>query len=112
MTLIDIRQKRIRFLQNVLACLSLQNVTTRAERFESIKQSYHIVLARALAPFDAAIGKQLFFLTKKGGILLAYKSKHKMLARERAALLESFHVVKQVDSQQKITRHCFLIAKA
>ncbi|WAS04058.1 16S rRNA (guanine(527)-N(7))-methyltransferase RsmG [Gloeomargaritales cyanobacterium VI4D9] len=77
-TLLDSRQKKTRFLAQVIADLRLDNVTTltgRAEVLGAISphhQAYDLVLLRAVAPAPEALSYGTPFL-KPGGHLVLYQ---------------------------------------
>ncbi len=77
-TLLDSRQKKTRFLEQVIAALGLENVTTLTGRAEVLgataphRCAYDLVLLRAVAPAPDALGYGRQFL-KPGGHLVLYQ---------------------------------------
>lgn len=76
-TLIDSVGRKVAFLDEVIATLSLENVTTLVTRSEDLargeaRESFDLVTARAVAPLDALaeLGAPLL---KTGGSLVAWK---------------------------------------
>ncbi len=75
LTMLDSLQKRIFFLNEVIEYLGLSDVSavhSRAEDFVR-KESFDVVVARAVAPLNVLCEYCLPFV-KKGGIFLAYKA--------------------------------------
>ena len=89
-TLVDSTQKRLTFLEEVLADLglsgSVRTVHGRAEdlaRLPLHREVYHIVTARAVAKMDVLAPWMLPFV-RPGGIAVAYKSREATLEIEAA----------------------------
>lgn len=78
-TLVDSLQKRIRFLEETIQLLGLQNVKVyhdRAEdfaRIESQRESYDIAVSRAVARMNV-LSEYCVPFVKKGGYFIAYKA--------------------------------------
>src|SRR5699024_10320826 len=80
-TIVDSLQKRIHFLNQLAAQLSLKNVTfhhDRAENFGKNKQfreTFDIVISRAIARMSV-LSELCLPLTRKNGVFLAMKGQH------------------------------------
>lgn len=78
-TLFDALQKRLRFLDEVIAELSLKNVSTLHGRAEDVgrmpehREAYDLVVSRAVANLST-LAEYCLPLTKQGGYFAAYKS--------------------------------------
>ncbi|MBK8046603.1 MAG: 16S rRNA (guanine(527)-N(7))-methyltransferase RsmG [Anaerolineales bacterium] len=78
LTLMDGTQKKIAFLEAIVATLGLQNVTLvhgRAEelgRAETQRERYDVVVARAVAPLNV-LAEYVLPLVRVGGLAVAYK---------------------------------------
>lgn len=77
-TLVDARQKKIKFLQELLTELDLSNVKAIAARAEELgrnpiyRESFDTVVTRALAPLNVLLEYSIPLL-RRGGLLFAYK---------------------------------------
>ncbi|MBP3709547.1 MAG: 16S rRNA (guanine(527)-N(7))-methyltransferase RsmG [Treponema sp.] len=82
-TLVERMDKRCAFLENCVALLGLQNVRVLKSEAERVApESFDIVVFRAFHPLDNHIAQTLLALTKRGGILGAYKAKRKNIEEE------------------------------
>lgn len=73
--LVDSLNKRINFLDAVIAALSLDNVSTLHSRAEDLDKSrlFDVATARAVAPL-ATLAEYCLPFVKQGGMMLSYKS--------------------------------------
>ena len=81
--LVERMSKRCAFLENCCAVLGIKNVDVincEAEKVDS--ESYDIVTFRAFRPLDKKMTKTLFNMTKKNGVLCAYKAKYENIVEE------------------------------
>lgn len=89
MTLLDALNKRVKFLEAVIAQGSIDNISVihgRAEDYgqdPNHRESYDLVVARAVASLNVLIEYTIPFL-KVGGILIAQKSKQTVAEIEQA----------------------------
>lgn len=82
-TLVERMDKRCAFLENCAAICGLKNVSVLKKEAEKIPpESFDISTFRAFRPLDEKMTKTLLALTKKGGILAAYKAKAESIAKE------------------------------
>ncbi len=74
--LIERLEKRIRFLENIVAFLRLKNVDIRQTSFENERDPLQCVVFRALKPFsDKKLFRSIWKRLEPGGVLCAYKGK-------------------------------------
>lgn len=82
-TLVERMDKRCAFLENCAAICGLKNVSVLKKEAEKVPpESFDISTFRAFRPLDEKMTKTLLALTKKGGILAAYKAKSESIAKE------------------------------
>lgn len=82
-TLVERMDKRCAFLENCAAICGLKNVSVLKKEAEKVPpESFDISTFRAFRPLDEKMTKTLLSLTKKGGILAAYKAKTESIAKE------------------------------
>lgn len=82
-TLVERMDKRCAFLENCAAICGLKNVSVLKKEAEKVPpESFDISTFRAFRPLDEKMTKTLLALTKKGGILAAYKAKAESIAKE------------------------------
>lgn len=82
-TLVERMDKRCAFLENCAAICGLKNVSVLKKEAEKVpSESFDISTFRAFRPLDEKMTKTLLALTKKGGILAAYKAKSESIAKE------------------------------
>lgn len=82
-TLVERMDKRCAFLENCAAICALKNVSVLKKEAEKVpSESFDISTFRAFRPLDEKMTKTLLALTKKGGILAAYKAKSESIAKE------------------------------
>ncbi len=82
-TLVERMDKRCAFLENCAAICGLKNVSVLKKEAERVpSESFDISTFRAFRPLDEKMTKTLLALTKKGGILAAYKAKSESIAKE------------------------------
>lgn len=82
-TLVERMDKRCAFLENCAAICGLRNVSVLKKEAEKVPpESFDISTFRAFRPLDEKMTKTLLALTKKGGILAAYKAKSESIAKE------------------------------
>ena len=82
-TLVERMDKRCAFLENCVALLGLKNVRVLKSEAEQIApESFDIAVFRAFRPFDEHIAQTLLALTKRNGMLGAYKAKRKNIEEE------------------------------
>ncbi len=85
--LVERMAKRCAFLENVAAILGLKNVTVINSEAEKVqKESFDVITFRAFRPLDDKMTKTLLGITKKGGILAAYKAKTESIETEMKAI--------------------------
>lgn len=101
-TLIEPTTKRVNFLADVVALLKLKNVTIINERAEALKkerESYDVVVSRAVARLDI-LSELCLPLVKVHGKFIALKGAHGQFELEAAqSALKILHAnVEQVDS--------------
>ncbi|APB32566.1 glucose inhibited division protein B [Gloeomargarita lithophora Alchichica-D10] len=105
-TLLDSRQKKTRFLAQVIADLRLDNITMLTGRAEVLgatvphRKNYDLVLLRAVAPVDQALNYGTPFL-KPGGRLVLYQGH--WTAAQTEALTASLHGLKLTHIDAQIT---------
>ena len=88
-TLVERMDKRCAFLENQAAILGLKNVTVMKKEAEKVPaESFDLVTFRAFRPLDKKMIKTLLALTKKGGIIAAYKAKAKSIKEEMDGIKE------------------------
>ncbi len=81
--LVERMAKRCAFLENVAAILGLKNVTVINSEAEKVqKEKFDVITFRAFRPLDDKMTKTLLGITKKGGILAAYKAKMESIRTE------------------------------
>ncbi|MDR0832090.1 MAG: 16S rRNA (guanine(527)-N(7))-methyltransferase RsmG [Bacillales bacterium] len=68
----DSTQKKLIFLETVIAKLKLKNITTLLKRAEEIKTKYDFVVSRGVAKFSI-LNELCLPLVKVGGYFIAYK---------------------------------------
>lgn len=82
-TLVERMDKRCAFLENCVAICGLKNVSVLKKEAEKVPpESFDISTFRAFRPLDEKMTKTLLALTKKSGILAAYKAKSESIAKE------------------------------
>lgn len=82
-TLVERMDKRCAFLENCAAICGLKNVSVLKKEAEKVPtESFNISTFRAFRPLDEKMTKTLLALTKKNGILAAYKAKSESIAKE------------------------------
>lgn len=82
-TLVERMDKRCAFLENCAAICGLKNVSVMKKEAEKVPaESFDVATFRAFRPLDIKMAKTLLSLTKKGGILAAYKAKSESIAKE------------------------------
>ncbi len=82
-TLVERMDKRCAFLENCAAICGLKNVSVLKKEAEKVPpESFDISTFRAFRPLDEKMTKTLLALTKKGGILAAYKAKSESIEKE------------------------------
>ncbi len=75
--------KRCAFLENCAAICGLKNVSVLKKEAEKVpSESFDISTFRAFRPLDEKMTKTLLALTKRNGILAAYKAKSESIAKE------------------------------
>lgn len=81
--LVERMSKRCAFLENCAAILGLKNVEVINSEAEKVPQEFFdIITFRAFRPLDEAMTKTLLRMTKKGGVLVAYKAKMESITEE------------------------------
>lgn len=86
-TLIERMSKRCSFLENCVAILGLKNVSILNSEVEKAKNvTFDVVVFRAFRPLDRQMVKTLLALTKKKGVLAAYKAKKDKIEEEMSAI--------------------------
>ena len=81
--LVERMAKRCAFLENCAAILGLKNVEVINSEAEKIPDnSFNLVVFRAFRPLDQKMTKTLLRITKKDGILAAYKAKEESIKEE------------------------------
>lgn len=86
-TLVERMDKRCAFLENEKAILGLKNVSVLKTEAEKIPpESFDIATFRAFRPLDKKMTKTLLSLTKKGGIIAAYKAKLENIKEEMSGI--------------------------
>lgn len=81
--LVERMDKRCAFLENEKAILGLKNVSVLKTEAERIPQeSFDFVTFRAFRPLDKKMIQTLLSITKKGGIIAAYKAKLENIKEE------------------------------
>ena len=81
--LVERMAKRCSFLENCAAILGLKNVEVINSEAEKIPDnSFNLVVFRAFRPLDQKMTKTLLRITKKDGILAAYKAKEESIKEE------------------------------
>ena len=81
--LVERMAKRCAFLENCAAILGLKNVEVINSEAEKIPDnSFNLVVFRAFRPLDQKMTKTLLRITKKNGILAAYKAKEESIKEE------------------------------
>ncbi len=89
MTLVDGTAKKLRFCDEVIAQLKLQNIRTLQGRAEDLghnaahRERYDVVVARAVAPLPALV-EYLLPLVKIGGVCVAMKGSEAETEAEQA----------------------------
>lgn len=82
-TLVERMDKRCAFLENSAAICGLKNVTVLKKEAEKVPaESFDITTFRAFRPLDKKMAQTLLTLTKKGGLLAAYKAKKQSIEEE------------------------------
>ena len=82
-TLVERMDKRCAFLENCAAICGLKNVKVLKKEAEKVPaESFDIATFRAFRPLDKKMAQTLLALTKKGGLLLAYKAKKQSIEEE------------------------------
>ena len=82
-TLVERMDKRCAFLENCAAICGLKNVTVLKKEAEKVPaESFDIATFRAFRPLDKKMAQTLLILTKKGGLLVAYKAKKQSIEEE------------------------------
>ena len=82
-TLVERMDKRCAFLENEKAILGLKNLSVLQSEAEKVpSESFDIVTFRAFRPLDKKMIKTLLNLTKKSGIIAAYKAKSESIKEE------------------------------
>lgn len=82
-TLVERMDKRCAFLENCAAICGLTNVTVLKKEAEKVPaESFDIATFRAFRPLDKKMAQTLLALTKKGGLLAAYKAKKQSIEEE------------------------------
>ena len=82
-TLVERMDKRCAFLENQAAILGLKNTKVLKSEAEKVPaESFDLVTFRAFRPLDKDMITTLLNLTKKGGIIAAYKAKEKSITQE------------------------------
>lgn len=82
-TLVERMDKRCAFLENCAAICGLKNVTVLKKEAEKVPaESFDIATFRAFRPLDKKMAQTLLALTKKGGLLAAYKAKKQSIEEE------------------------------
>jgi 16S rRNA (guanine527-N7)-methyltransferase len=86
LTLLEATGKKARFLEHLVAALSLDGVTVAAERAETFaeREAFDVVVARALAAMPALLELTLPFC-RVGGVVLALKKGARLSAELAAA---------------------------
>lgn len=82
-SLVERMDRRCAFLENAAAVIGLQNaavVKSEAERLP--RPSFDITVFRAYRPLDRKNAETLLALTKKGGVLAAYKARRQNILKE------------------------------
>ena len=88
-TLVERMDKRCAFLENQAAILGLKNTKVLKSEAEKVPaESFNLITFRAFRPLDKAMIKTLLNLTKKGGIIAAYKAKEKSISQEMEGIKE------------------------
>ncbi|GAB1483701.1 16S rRNA (guanine(527)-N(7))-methyltransferase RsmG [Treponema sp.] len=79
--------RRVGFLENTLAALSLSNVDVEQTEVERGRAGrYDLVTFRAFRPLEPAMLKALFRLLAPGGVLAAYKARKEKIEEEMSAI--------------------------
>ena len=82
-TLVERMDKRCAFLENCAAICGLKNVKVLKKEAEKVPaESFDIATFRAFRPLDKKMAQTLLALTKKGGLLAAYKAKKQSIEEE------------------------------
>ncbi|MCL2412202.1 MAG: 16S rRNA (guanine(527)-N(7))-methyltransferase RsmG, partial [Treponema sp.] len=86
-SLIERMGRRVGFLHNVKAVLSLDNITIEESEVEKIKpEQFSLVVFRAFKPLEPKLLKTLLKVCAPGGIIAAYKGKSDKIDAEMTAL--------------------------
>lgn len=82
-TLVERMDKRCAFLENCAAICGLKNVSVLKKEAEKVPpESFDISTFRAFRPLDEKMTKTLLALTKRNGLLVAYKAKSESILKE------------------------------
>jgi 16S rRNA (guanine527-N7)-methyltransferase len=86
-SLIERMGRRVGFLCNTKAVLSLSNITVEESEIEkAAPQRFDLVTFRAFKPLEPKLLKTLFNLCVPGGFIAAYKGRREKIEAEMAAL--------------------------
>ncbi len=82
-TLLDSQQKKITFIQHVIAALQLTNVQATQQRIEKLQVSYHfdMVVSRAFASLDEFV-KLIMHVCDQHTTIVAMKAKQDLVTQE------------------------------
>ncbi len=86
MTLVEKQQRRVGFLLNVKALLTINNLEICQESLEAVglraQGTFHLVTARAFRPLDVPVMADLFRLLRPEGQLFLYKGRRDRINEE------------------------------
>ncbi len=94
-TLVERSGKRIRFLRNVKAMLSLENLTICEKDLKDVDDKYDLVTFRAFKPIEPEIVGLLMRILNETGKMIAYKGKMENINSE-------IEMVKDIATAEKI----------
>ena len=94
--LVERMDKRCAFLENEAAILGLKNVSVMKNEAEKIPpESFDLVTFRAFRPLDKKMAMTLLSITKKNGIIAAFKAK-------KANIQEEMEKIREIVREYKI----------
>ncbi len=94
--LVERMDKRCAFLENEAAILGLKNVSVMKTEAEKIPpESFDLVTFRAFRPLDKKMAMTLLSITKKNGIIAAFKAK-------KANIQEEMEKIREIVREYKI----------
>ena len=81
-SLVERMGKRVRFLENEKAALSLANVSIQEREVERAEGRFDLLTFRAFRPFERKLFKKVFALCKPDGFVIAYKGRREKAEAE------------------------------